>query len=192
MLLLRKECQPPLNAVGLNNLHIEVQDKCLVLVGECGKPLVNVKGISFSKPTINSVEREYAVELFEQFLTKYETDITVYISAKKAFSLITIPTLGTGFSTSLNSTGYAAALKTYYTASFKVGFPGQESNIEVTVNENGVSFSNAIPFTEIETLAETLRVNVSAANTFLTDMKAYTEESKRIAIMREALSACDI
>lgn len=192
MLLLRKECQPLLNAVGLNNLHIEIQDKCLVLVGECGKPLVSVKGISFSKPTINSVEREYAVELFEQFLTKYEADITAYITDKKAFALIPIPSVGTGFTTSMDTTGYQTALKTFYTVSFKVDLPGQVGSIAVTVSENGVTFNSAIPFTEIETLAETLRINVCAADAFIADMKAYTDESNRIATMREKLSACDI
>jgi hypothetical protein len=190
MLLLRKECQPILDAAGLGNLHIEVLDKCLVLVGECGKPLVNVRGIAFSKPTVNSTEREYAVELFTQFLSKYVTDIITYIAAKKAYALTAQPVVGEGFVASQNTTGYGSTLKTFHAVSFKVSFADRV--VHVTVNDNGVTFNNAIPISEMATLAATLHDGIYTAEDFITDITAYTEEGKRIDELRAKLAACDI
>lgn len=190
MLLLRKECQPLLDAVGLGNLHIEVQDKCVVLVGECGKPLVSVKGISFSKPTINSVEREYAVELFDKFLAKYATDINTYITAKQAYALVIPPTMSFDFVLGTNTVGYGTNMRTHHSASFKVTF--DTTTINVTVTEFGVTFSGAIPVAELETLADRLRDNICAADAYITDIGIYTDEGKRIEELRNKLAACDI
>jgi hypothetical protein len=190
MLLLRKECQPILDAAGLGNLHIEVQDKCLVLVGECGKPLINVRGITFSKPAINNSERIYAVELFTQFLSKYVTDIITYIAAKKAYALTPQPVPEEGFVANQNTTGYGDTLQTFHIVSFKLTLA--DNIINVTVGNSGITFNNAIPVTEIETLADTLRDSVSTAKEFIADIIIYTEEGKRINNLRAKLAACDI
>lgn len=190
MLLLRKECQPLLDAAGLGNLHIEVQDKCVVLVGECGKPLVSVKGISFSKPTINSVEREYAVELFDKFLAKYATDINTYIAAKKAYAVMVPPTMSPDFSITQNSTGYGSSLKTFPSVNFTINFT--DKTMKVAVTDDGITFTGAIPVSELETLADKLRDNICAADAYIADFRIYTDERKRVEELQNNLAACDI
>lgn len=49
-LILRKHCQQHLDNVGLTMFHTEINHaKQLSIVGDCGKPLVNISGISFSR-----------------------------------------------------------------------------------------------------------------------------------------------
>lgn len=84
MLLLRKSCQEILDANGFSMLHVEIQNKYMCIVGECGKNVVSISGISFASTRINSDERAYATQLFAKFITKYVDKIKALINAKKA------------------------------------------------------------------------------------------------------------
>ena len=83
MLLLRKSCQEVLDAHGFDMLHIEVHNKYLCIVGECGKKIVSISGISFANTRINENERIYATELFAKFIDKYKDEIKKLILLRK-------------------------------------------------------------------------------------------------------------
>ena len=96
MLLLRQACQPLLNELGLSDLHVTIQDKTLTIVGSCGKPLVAISGIQFSKNSASNAERDFAVSLFQQFLVTYGKELKDFVSAKQEFLSLPEPELPTG------------------------------------------------------------------------------------------------
>lgn len=86
MLLLRQKTQPLLDACGLTMLHTEVIDKTLTIVGECGQPLVAISGIKFSRNTLSADEREYAAELFDNFMKIHSAKIVDFVTKKQALA----------------------------------------------------------------------------------------------------------
>jgi len=94
-LLLRQECQKVLDTNGLADYHVRI-DGCLVISGMCGKPLINIYGIKFSKNQPTKAERIYAVELLEEFLLTHKKQIQYYIKEYQKFKQIprTIPVNG--------------------------------------------------------------------------------------------------
>ena len=79
-LMLRKACQDVLNDNNLPNYHVRIDaSKCLSIVGPCGKPLLTISGIVFSRTTPTAAEIEYAVELFYSFMEKHEIALNHYI-----------------------------------------------------------------------------------------------------------------
>ncbi len=82
-LILRKECQTPLDTYGLAEYHVRINDnKQLTIVGPCGKPLFSISGIIFSRVTPTLAEIEYAKELLQEFLIKFKQEILDVIKAK--------------------------------------------------------------------------------------------------------------
>jgi len=80
-LMLRKNCQEALDTFGLTNYHVEINKaKYLAIVGSCGKPLMAVTGISFSKASPSKAEIEYATMLLKDFLVKNEIKINSFIN----------------------------------------------------------------------------------------------------------------
>jgi hypothetical protein len=84
MLLLRKECQGALDALGFIEAHVEVQEKQLVIVGECGNTIITLPSITFYNTKVTKAEREYAVILFNKALTKYRDDFKLFREAREA------------------------------------------------------------------------------------------------------------
>ena len=84
-LILRKECQPILDECGLENFHVKIDDysKNLVIATECDRPFITVNGITFTrnKPTVKEIE--YAKELFNAFIVKYNDQIQNYLNESK-------------------------------------------------------------------------------------------------------------
>jgi len=87
-LVLRKLCQESLDKYGLSVYHTEINEtsKCLMIVGECGKPLVNIHGIHFSRLVPSKEEIEYASELFIEFLDIHGKKIADYVKKGKLFA----------------------------------------------------------------------------------------------------------
>lgn len=98
MLLLRKECEAVLAAYDLQELHVQRSDvqKCLSLVGSCGRELVTIYGINIPS-RLKSGEREYALDLFVRFMDTNNKLITDGIKAKKAFIALKEPEPPKGF-----------------------------------------------------------------------------------------------
>lgn len=101
-LQLRNDCQGALDALGLSMLHVEVREKTLAVVGECGQTIVMVNGIQCGS-SITTKEVALAVGLFDKFLHKNSADLIKYIKAKKASAGMIQPTYGNGiFNSSTN------------------------------------------------------------------------------------------
>ena len=83
MLQLREKVEELLNNSNLGFLHIERnQSGQLVLAGECGQPLVTIKGVSVPS-AINAKEREYLWTLINRFISGKLEDIKIIIEHKR-------------------------------------------------------------------------------------------------------------
>ena len=83
-LTLRKECQEQLDNAGFQNYHVDIDgSRHLVIVSECGKPLVTVHGVRFSRTQPTGSEIDYAVELLGSFLIKHQGTLAEFINAKR-------------------------------------------------------------------------------------------------------------
>ena len=85
-LMLRKNNQDVLDSYGLSDFHVEIDDgyyKTLQIVGGCGKPLVSVPGIRFTRTQPTKVEIEYATELFMNFMDIHGKLIQTYVVKAK-------------------------------------------------------------------------------------------------------------
>lgn len=96
-LILRQKCQPILDSFGLSALHARLNGRVLSLSGECGRTVVDIKGIVFSntKPAIH--ELEYALELLKKFLEKEGEAVLNYTRAAKDFKENHVPTVPDGW-----------------------------------------------------------------------------------------------
>lgn len=83
-LMLRKTCQEYLDAVGLAEYHVRVDDhhKNMQIVGPCGQPLFTISGIRFSRAAPAMSEIEYGAELLQEFLLTHKKDIEAFFKAR--------------------------------------------------------------------------------------------------------------
>jgi hypothetical protein len=72
-LTLRTKCQPILDEHNLHGFHVDVhrEERVLVIVAECGKPLTSIFGIRFSRTAPSNAEINAAVPLFSEFMIRY-------------------------------------------------------------------------------------------------------------------------
>ena len=84
-LMLRKKCEDILNDTFLENFHVDIDPdtRYLRIVSECGKPLVTISGIVFSRTTPTNAEIEYCADLLEVFITKHRKELLSVIELQK-------------------------------------------------------------------------------------------------------------
>jgi hypothetical protein len=90
---LRQAAQPLLDNIGLSQFHIEIapSTKFLSIVGECGKPLVTLSGIRFSKSDPTKKEIDYSCSLLDTYLSKNSELLLSVYKAKLAQSILVQP-----------------------------------------------------------------------------------------------------
>lgn len=189
MLLLRQACQPLLNELGLSELHVTIQDKTLTVVGSCGKPLVAISGIQFSKNSASNAERDFAVSLFQQFLIAYGKELKDFVTAKQEFLSSPEPQLPEG-------------AKSYYLSSsmndsyieFEPFGETTSSSACIKIYYNGkVQFSYYTPtVSAIAANIEMLKSFETVAKTALDDFKAYKTNREAIDAIGAKIAKCDI
>lgn len=96
-LILRQKCQPILDSFGLSALHARLNNRVLSLSGECGRTVVDIKGIMFSNTKPAMKELEYALELLKKFLEKEGEAVLSYVRAAKDFKENHTPTVPDGW-----------------------------------------------------------------------------------------------
>ena len=82
-ILMRKAAQELLDSNGLSSFHVRINNKHLTIVGECGQPLVTVRGIKFTRDDPSQKEIAYAVELLDAFILKHKHSIENLMDKKK-------------------------------------------------------------------------------------------------------------
>lgn len=182
MLMLRKNTQPLLDAIGLEDLHTEIKSNVLVLVGTCGKLLVSIDGISFNgKPT--AAEREYATELFKQFLEKHATDLKAFVAASKEFSSIEPPVLPSGMRKGTHGAYNVCHITT------SIGTSMNNWQTTLTIGAGFVIFNHAfIP----EMFQEVIDTYQAPALAYLEALEQYQELQKSLDKERAKIQTCSI
>lgn len=189
MLLLRQACQPLLNELGLNDLHVTIQDKILTIVGSCGKPLVAIAGIQFSKNSASNAERDFAVGLFASFLATYGKEIQDFVTSKQAFLSHPEPELPTG-------------AKNYYLSSslddsyieFEPFEKTKSSSASIKIYYNGkISFSYYTPtISEIVEHASSLKALEKITKEALDQFAEHKTKKAVIDAIGAKIAKCDI
>ena len=83
-LILRQKTEQLLKDAGLPEFHVQINNKYLTIVGQCGQTVVTARGIQFSKNVPSNAEIDYAVELFATFLEKHVDTLKEYKTARMA------------------------------------------------------------------------------------------------------------
>ena len=84
-LILRQKTEAVLEEAGLPEFHTQISGRYMQIVGQCGQPIVTVRGIMFSKNAPAIKEIDYSVELFRKFLAVHKEELLKYKKAQKAF-----------------------------------------------------------------------------------------------------------
>lgn len=191
MLLLRKSCQEVLDAHGLDMLHIEVQNKYLCIVGECGKNIVSINGINFTKSKINENERDYATELFYTFIKKYKKKLKALINARKALKDSVKPKTPE-FGTLNIETLYINGVyrKKENTLKCKAKIDGYEFNF--TVKEKGIKLNDYVTIGAFSIIDSILSPYIREALLFIQALDEYEKLEETVKEVENDIQSCNI
>ena len=188
MLLLRQACQPLLDRLGLNNLHVTIDQKTLTIVGQCGNPLVAISGIKFSRNSASNEERDFATQLFASFLDKHKESILDFVKQKQAFTELPRPELPS------DATSYYISSDKNSSQVYFKNYNATQSSSTINVYRNGqIQFYSFVPTIEflqnnINEFSEMHKATVA----FLDKLEEYREQEKIINNLQAALAKCDI
>ena len=99
-IILRREGQELLDGLGLDSYHFDINsNKNMVIVGECGKPLCNVKGVTFTRAAPPTAEIKYALELADAYLTKHLEVLKEVIKLSSYEDTLDMDPINTNYST---------------------------------------------------------------------------------------------
>lgn len=103
-LILRKKCEPVLEASMLADYHTRIDtNNNITIVGPCGRSLFSISGIKFSRNVPNAAEIDYAVELLEQFCEVHKLDILNVIKTKEKLFKAIVPITPGEFTVNLHN-----------------------------------------------------------------------------------------
>jgi len=185
MLMLRKDCQPLLDAIGMVDAHVEVDkyNKSPKIVGSCGKSIVDLSGIVFSKNTINASERAYGVELIGKFLEdnkdKFE-ELLKLSESLETYRKMSIPT-GT------YKINYGEAIEILDDVS------GDKSGIVVTLENINVNLTTLGHYAnDISRLIERYADKILEIKEYLENKKRENKVQDEICNLKSAIYKCSI
>lgn len=194
-LQLRKECQTLLDGVGLENYHVDIDErtKKLQIVGECGQPFVSISGIRLSRMAPPSKEISLAVELFEAFLVKHTALFKEFTAAKKIADSCSVPLKIKAIK---NSRIEKNKYNTYYELNF---FMSEDDERLVNVNSKGAVIINKKDININDKPDDLKKVKASltdketnAIRSWVTACNLYNEAIEKRDKLKSKLSSCEI
>lgn len=192
-LILRSLAQPYLDNLGLSKYHVEVTtgENTLTVVGECGKPLVYLYGVKFSKSAPDRTEIDLALPLLKDFLDLKYKEITEYITA--ATLLAETPYV------SPNNGKYAIELDYYYSGDVKLIQKIKYLNgiWHVTCKPNGQITAMRLHSKRKMTVPQLNKATLSAKEhkgciEYVQKFCNYQALKNKVDKLKKDLSACDI
>lgn len=183
-LMLRKQCQPVLDANSLANYHVGISaNKRLIVVEECGKPLLALSGVVFSNKTPTNKEIIYAVELLGDFIATHKLKIDLYIKELAIFKKEVVPNLNVVNITNVGATAiYKEELYYFYLskntgAVEKVELRHSRGNVLSLVNFK----KHAVDYKKLEAAIKVYKKYL-----------LYSKKRTNIQELHSSLSLCDI
>lgn len=187
MLLLRQDAQKVLDSFRLTDLHVTLTNKTLTLAGICGKPLVIIQGISFSRNTVNEKERIFAIELLEKFLTIHASIIEKFIIDKKTFLALPELILPTNWKYDENS--YRTCNVIYYFKDEPTPFSITELSMPKITTNGKIS---AYSIQELKTINTELEKSLTHVNDWVKEYIVRREYNKELDKRLTTIQTCDI
>lgn len=177
-ILIRKQCQELLDANQIPFVHVEIRNKTLTLVGQCGKPLVSISGIRFATNNPTKAEVAYATELFQSFLAQHATTIKTFIEAKKAFSEKEEPV-------------YQGQGEKQQYFPVRISYSSEDGVCKVTLypDQMTINISSADSVSDFFPFMLSCEAD---ALPYFTALKEYREEEAKVADLASQLNQCNI
>lgn len=191
MLLLRKSCQEILDANGLSMLHVEIQNKYMCIVGECGKNVVSISGISFSSTRMNSNERAYATQLFAKFITKYIDKLKELIKLRANIKNITKP-IAPEFGTVSSENPYIAGKYTGRENILVCKVQLKDMELEFTAKKRTIRLHDYVPYEMLDYLEGILSPYIKKAVDFIIALDEYEKLEEAIKEVEKDIQSCNI
>lgn len=187
-LILRQKTEQLLKDAGLPEFHVQINNKYLTIVGQCGQTIVTARGIQFSKNVPSNAEIDYAVELFATFLEKHVDTLKEYKTARmaeKAAIDLNAKMVNT-IKAPLRSSGNTLYIDT-----------PTSNSIQLMLTSKGelASYLGAIgtkKIVEWEEHIKTIKKHSKLATSILESAKEVTEASKATNAVRNKLATCNI
>lgn len=187
-LILRQKTEQLLKDAGLPEFHIQINNKYLTVVGQCGQIIVTARGIQFSKNVPSKAEIDYAVELFETFLEKHIDTLREYKKARmeEKTAIDNRDKVASNIKFPLRSVGNIVYLDT-------VG----NSSVQITLDNNGelkFNLGNLRPnsITEWENTIKLMKKHSKEAINILQSNREAVIVSNAVNAIRIKLSTCSI
>lgn len=169
-LIIRKECQPLLDNLGLEDLHVELYSKVLNICLEDGTPIIVLNGIKVNNTRPTKVEIAYVVELFSNFLETKNGKLKEYHLAYCEFTSTEKPsTQGKYFNKNKYGSAYTYTIDDITSAVFN------PENNKLQVNCSLEAFSNV---SKIVTKA------MKELDTILLELNSYKEKQENLKSLK--------
>ena len=188
MLLLRQSAQPILDQIGLSELHVTINNKCLTIVGPCGQPVVSISGIQFARSTVSADERDFATELFAKFITKHGKAIIEYVSARQQFNALAKPALPDGAYSTGNNSGLVYVT---FPTDFIQSDRSSKNNMSIYADGN-ISFNVTVDMKKMLYHLPQLTQMMEDTEKYISSLDAYKKEENRLNEMKMTISSCTI
>lgn len=188
-LQLRQLCQPKLDGMGLSKYHVRIENKkyhqrCMLIVGECGKTLTTISGIEFSRNNPVKAEIDYAAELLEAFLIKHGVDIKAFVQA-----INTRPKDPCGEDNIYSFGGYVKNQNDY--DAYAVQYQDGPFTLMWSEGTLYIYSTKTVPFLEVVSF-ETNTDLLKGAKQASKQIDAFTVSQNNINALKETLSKCEI
>ena len=192
-IVLRTHCQPYLDDVGLDYLHVEVceRHKMLTVVGECGEHFVSIPGIRVSRMAPPEKEIGLATELFEAFLIKHAAQFHEYARTKKEADGCHVPTI-------VPDLLYSEVKKDTYGDQYTLTFNlWTNPDYKYTVRSNGTvqmpsASVNILEFPEKDISRRITKAEKVAISKWLSACQRYVELNDKKSKLLSDISSCAI
>jgi len=193
-LLLRKQCQPVLDKVGLPDHHVAVnQSNLLEIRCECGRPFVSVAGIRFNRQTPSKDELAYAAELFAKYMDSHKAILLAYHAKEEAFKQkpeVVLPENLQAYSTQYGTITSPIRRCEWkvdnYTLSFLYSFVTKDFDSKITLK-----IDKSFTWDELKKFKVNDKM-LKGITTILNEYIEYTEERDALNQEKMNLSICEI
>ena len=179
MLQLRKDTQELLDKLNLSQLHLAKYGSSLSFVGECGKTVMNIKGIEVPSKFTKS-ERNIVYDLIKKYLDKNYKDVQEIVKLSSEINNVDYEVAGYQLKSANAYDNYDFELK--YSSTIDIGIKKSGSELFIGVDSHGVNVK------EVLTCISKKSKFVKILQNFRKQIEEHDKNVKRIS----ELNSCNI
>lgn len=197
-LILRQKTEGLLEKAGLGEFHTQISNKYMQVVGQCGQPIVTVRGIMFSKNAPSIAEIDYSVGLFAKFLETHKDKLAKYKAVRKSqkAEAITddealVPIKAIKGLTNILLRNYGSPQIHY---SYRLGDKALTFNTTTSFTTDNIShyFTSNVTIDEYKEILKVLTKVDKAAKAVFESIAKRTADTAALQAIKADLAKCDI